>query len=98
MLICDADGGIINDPVLTRMDENTFWFALASSDALLFARGLKNAYPDLDVTIQEADVAPLQVQGPEVEGPDGEAPRRGDPRPQATTSGPTRRSAASRSS
>ncbi len=64
VLICDADGGIVNDPVLTRMDENTFWFALASSDALLFARGLKNAYPDLDVTIKEADVAPLQVQGP----------------------------------
>jgi aminomethyltransferase len=64
VLICDSDGGIINDPVLTRMDENTFWFALASSDALLFARGLKNAYPDLDVTIKEADVAPLQVQGP----------------------------------
>ncbi len=64
VLICDADGGIINDPVMTRMDQNTFWFALASSDALLFARGLKNAYPDLDVTIQEADVAPLQVQGP----------------------------------
>jgi glycine cleavage system aminomethyltransferase T len=64
VLICDADGGIINDPVLTRMDENTFWFALASSDALLFARGLRNAYPDLDVTIKEADVAPLQIQGP----------------------------------
>jgi aminomethyltransferase len=46
------------------MDETTFWFALASSDALLFARGLKNAYPDLDVTIRELDVAPLQVQGP----------------------------------
>jgi glycine cleavage system aminomethyltransferase T len=64
VLICDGDGGIINDPVLTRMDEDTFWFALASSDALLFARGLKNAYPDLEVTIKEADVAPLQVQGP----------------------------------
>jgi glycine cleavage system aminomethyltransferase T len=64
VLICDSDGGIVNDPVMTRMDENTFWFALASSDALLFARGLRNAYPDLDVTIREADVAPLQVQGP----------------------------------
>src|SRR5262245_33136466 len=64
VLICDSDGGIINDPVMTRMDENTFWFALASSDALLFARGLLNAYPGLDVTIREADVAPLQVQGP----------------------------------
>jgi glycine cleavage system aminomethyltransferase T len=64
VLICDSDGGIINDPVLTRMDENTFWFALASSDALLFARGLRNAYPELDVTIREADVAPMQIQGP----------------------------------
>jgi aminomethyltransferase len=64
VLICDSDGGIVNDPVMTRMDENTFWFALASSDALLFARGLRNAYPGLDVTIREADVAPLQVQGP----------------------------------
>jgi aminomethyltransferase len=64
VLVVDSDGGIINDPVLTRMDENTFWFALASSDALLWARGLKNAYPDLDVTIREADVAPMQIQGP----------------------------------
>ena len=64
VLICDGDGGIINDPVMTRMDQNTFWFALASSDALLFARGLRHAYPDLDVTIGEADVAPMQIQGP----------------------------------
>jgi glycine cleavage system aminomethyltransferase T len=64
VLICDSDGGVINDPVMTRMTENTFWFALASSDALLFARGLRNAYPQLDVTISEVDVAPLQLQGP----------------------------------
>jgi glycine cleavage system aminomethyltransferase T len=64
VLICDSDGGIINDPVLTRMEENRFWFALASSDALLFARGLKHAYRALDVTIRELDVAPLQIQGP----------------------------------
>jgi glycine cleavage system aminomethyltransferase T len=64
VLVVDSDGGIINDPVLTRMDENTFWFALASSDTLLWARGLKNAYPNLDVTIREADVAPMQIQGP----------------------------------
>lgn len=64
VLICDRDGGVINDPVMTRMDETTFWFALASSDALLFARGLRNAYPQLEVRIRELDVAPLQVQGP----------------------------------
>jgi glycine cleavage system aminomethyltransferase T len=64
VLICDSDGGIVNDPVMTRMEENTFWFALASSDVLLFARGLKNAYPDLDVTLGEVEVAPMQIQGP----------------------------------
>ncbi len=64
VLICDSDGGVINDPVMTRMDENTFWFAIASSDVLLFARGLKNAYPKLEVSIRELDVAPLQIQGP----------------------------------
>jgi aminomethyltransferase len=64
VLVCDSDGGIINDPVMTRMDENTFWFALASSDVLLFAKGLKNAYPKLNVTLRERDTAPLQVQGP----------------------------------
>jgi aminomethyltransferase len=64
VLICDSDGGVINDPVMTRMDENTFWFALASSDVLLYFKGLKNAFPKLNVTIRELDVAPLQVQGP----------------------------------
>jgi aminomethyltransferase len=64
VLICDSDGGIINDPVMTRMDDNTFWFALASSDVLLFAKGLKNAYPQLDVTLGEVEVAPMQIQGP----------------------------------
>ena len=64
VLITDSDGGIINDPVMTRMEENTFWFALASSDVLLFAKGLKNAYPKLNVKLEELEVAPLQIQGP----------------------------------
>lgn len=64
VLICDSDGGVINDPVMTRMEENTFWFTLASSDALLFARGLRNGYSGLEVTIRERDVSPIQIQGP----------------------------------
>jgi aminomethyltransferase len=63
VLICAADGGILNDPVMTRMGENRFWFALASSDALLFAKGLA-ARSGLEVDIREADVHPLQIQGP----------------------------------
>jgi glycine cleavage system aminomethyltransferase T len=63
VLVCAPDGGIMNDPVLTRMDENRFWLALASSDALLYAKGLA-AHAGMDVQLREADVHPLQVQGP----------------------------------
>ena len=63
VLICAADGGVLNDPVMTRMDENRFWFALASSDALYFAKGLA-ARSGLDVGIREAEAHPLQIQGP----------------------------------
>ena len=73
VLICDSDGGIVNDPVLTRMDENTFWFALASSDALLFARGPEERLPGPRRHDprggRRADAGP----GPEVEGPHGRA-------------------------
>src|SRR5712691_1901589 len=63
VLLIAADGGIVNDPVLLRLGENHFWLALADSDALLFAAGVA-AGRGLDVTIREADVAPMQVQGP----------------------------------
>jgi aminomethyltransferase len=63
VLVCAPDGGVLNDPVLTRMDENRFWLALASSDVLLYAKGLA-AYAGLDVELREVDAAPLQIQGP----------------------------------
>ena len=63
VLLCAADGGILNDPVMTRMDENRFWFALASSDALFYAKGLADKM-GLRVEIREAEAHPLQIQGP----------------------------------
>jgi glycine cleavage system aminomethyltransferase T len=63
VLLTAADGGIVNDPVLLRLGENHFWLALADSDALLYAAGVA-AGRGMDVTIREADVAPMQVQGP----------------------------------
>lgn len=63
ILITNAEGGIINDPVLLRLAENHFWISLADSDVLLWAQGVAvNA--GLDVTIDEPDVSPLQLQGP----------------------------------
>jgi glycine cleavage system aminomethyltransferase T len=63
VLLTAADGGIVNDPVLLRLAEDRFWLALADSDALLFAAGVA-AGRGMDVRIREADVAPMQVQGP----------------------------------
>lgn len=63
VLLCAADGGILNDPVMTRMSEDRFWFALASSDALFYAKGLVTRN-GLDVEIREAEAHPLQIQGP----------------------------------
>jgi aminomethyltransferase len=63
VFLCLPDGGIINDPVLLRVEENRFWLSLADSDVELWARGV--AYNNnFDVTIKELDVGPLQVQGP----------------------------------
>jgi aminomethyltransferase len=63
VLITADDGGIINDPVLLRVDEDRWWLALADSDAGLWARGVA-VHSGLDVTVREPDVYPVQVQGP----------------------------------
>ena len=63
VLLTNAEGGILNDPILLRLGDNHFWFSLADSDVLFWAQGVAvNA--GLDVTIREPDVSPLQLQGP----------------------------------
>jgi glycine cleavage system aminomethyltransferase T len=63
VLITNAEGGILNDPILLRLAENHFWLSLADSDILLWAKGVA-INSGLDVTITEPDVSPLQLQGP----------------------------------
>ena len=63
VLIAHADGGIVNDPVCLRLEENRYWLSAADSDLGLYARGV-NAMAQMDVAISEPDVAVLQVQGP----------------------------------
>ncbi|MGH2992203.1 MAG: glycine cleavage T C-terminal barrel domain-containing protein, partial [Solirubrobacterales bacterium] len=63
VFLCLPDGGIINDPVLLRVEENRFWLSLADSDVELWARGVAHN-SDYDVAIKEIDVGPVQVQGP----------------------------------
>jgi glycine cleavage system aminomethyltransferase T len=63
VLITNAEGGILNDPILLRLAENHFWISLADSDILLWAQGVA-VHSGMDVTITEPDVSPLQLQGP----------------------------------
>jgi len=63
VLITNATGGILNDPILLKLGENHFWLSLADSDILLWAQGVA-VNSGLDVTITEPDVSPLQLQGP----------------------------------
>jgi glycine cleavage system aminomethyltransferase T len=63
VLITAPDGGIVNDPVMLRLDDTTFWFACADSDVRLYALGLA-AIAGLDVEVNEPEAYPLQIQGP----------------------------------
>ena len=63
VFITAPDGGIINDPVLLRIEQDRFWLSLADSDVGLWAAGLAHA-GGWDVRVREIDVAPVQVQGP----------------------------------
>ena len=64
VLITNAEGGILNDPVLLKLAEDRFWLSLSDSDILLWAQGVA-IHSGLDVAIREPDVSPLQLQGPQ---------------------------------
>jgi aminomethyltransferase len=63
LLVTAPDGGIINDPVLLHVHENTWWMQLADSDAGLYALGVLSQ-TGLDAEVTYPDVHPVQVQGP----------------------------------
>ncbi|MBT4518817.1 MAG: dimethylsulfoniopropionate demethylase [Halieaceae bacterium] len=61
--VVNEQGGMINDPLLLRVSEDCYWFSLADSDVLLWAKGVAVG-TDYRVEITEPDVSPLQIQGP----------------------------------
>jgi glycine cleavage system aminomethyltransferase T len=63
VLITDQYGGILNDPVLLRLETNRFWLSRADGDILSWAKGVA-VHSGLDVHIGEPDVCTLQIQGP----------------------------------
>jgi glycine cleavage system aminomethyltransferase T len=62
MIVTSPDGGIVNDPVLLHVAEDTWWMQLADSDAGLYALGAASqAGMEVDVSYPEA--YPMQIQG-----------------------------------
>ena len=62
-IICDDQGGMINDPVVLRLGENRFWLCPADSDLHLWVKGIAVGM-GLRATVRLADVYPIQLQGP----------------------------------
>jgi len=62
-VLTDADGGIINDAVMLRIEENLFWLSPGDGDVLMWAKGVA-VNCGMKVTVTEPDVSPLQLQGP----------------------------------
>ena len=63
--MCDHAGRLINDPLMLRASGDAYWFSIADSDMLLWARSVAGER-QFDVAVNEPDVA-LAVQGPRAE-------------------------------
>ncbi len=63
MVLTNQDGGIVNDAILLRIEEQLFWLSPGDGDVLWWAMGVA-VNSGLDVRVSEPDVSPLQLQGP----------------------------------
>ncbi|MDZ7749909.1 MAG: dimethylsulfoniopropionate demethylase [Halofilum sp. (in: g-proteobacteria)] len=64
--LVDVDGGMLNDPVILQIDARRYWVSIADHDIRLWLAGIA-AGMGLRVTVDEPDVNPLAVQGPQAE-------------------------------
>jgi len=61
--LVDEHGGVVNDPVVLRLDEDRFWLMPSDSDLLLWLKALACA-ARYRVSVVPVNTAPLQVRGP----------------------------------
>ncbi|MGI9520373.1 MAG: glycine cleavage T C-terminal barrel domain-containing protein [Hyphomicrobiaceae bacterium] len=64
--LCNSAGTLINDPIITKVDERRYWFSIADSNILFWARAIASERR-LDVSVGEPDASPLAIQGPRAE-------------------------------
>ena len=61
--VVDDTGGMLNDPVAVKHEDDRWWISIADSDLLYWVKGLAVGR-GMNVDIFEPDVSPLAVQGP----------------------------------
>ncbi len=61
--IIDDQAGLVNDPVVLRINQNKWWLSIADSDVILFAKGLAIGR-NYNVKIIEPNVNIMAIQGP----------------------------------
>ena len=66
MPLVDETGGMLNDPVTLKLSEDRWWISIADSDLLYWVKGIVYGFR-LDVLVDEPDIHPLAVQGPQAE-------------------------------
>ncbi|MDC3155061.1 glycine cleavage system protein T, partial [Pelagibacteraceae bacterium] len=59
----DENGGIINDPLILKFNENKYWLSIADSDVILWCKGVALS-GNFKVQISEPEACPLSLQGP----------------------------------
>jgi glycine cleavage system aminomethyltransferase T len=64
--LCNHNGVLINDPIILKLDEDRYWLSIADSDVLSWSQAIAGER-SLKVELQEPDVSPLAVQGPQAE-------------------------------
>ncbi len=61
--LVDENGGIVNDPILLRLDRERFWLSIADSNVLLWVKGIAYGM-GYSTLIRDPGVNPLAIQGP----------------------------------
>ena len=62
VILCNAYGGVLNDPILLRISKDEFWFYYQTL-ILVCTQGV-NADGRFNCTIEEIDACPVQIHGP----------------------------------
>jgi len=63
VILCNQEGGILNDPIMLRPYEDEFWFSLSDTDIALWLQAV-NHQGKWNCDVREIDVSPVQIQGP----------------------------------